>query len=469
MEYFNFRSKMKLDHPVQFGHGRSPMANNYTATMLLIFGFGLFTPWMDWEKIHEKTGFYIPFFYNLFTHDRDGTKFSESKDEYMASSIPEDLRDRQREVHNFMLEQAEKDYNRKTASEEEVNKSFLDMVKDRSQVKAEEKEEKGFLERVRARTSVKAKEAKTASEAGIESDAAPTAEEDQQIKEVTEGKKKVGFRNRKIIEYENRIRQYSTPDKIFRYFATYKVSDEKGRHSEVMMTPEDFLRSITPGSQQPEHLGLDQFHNLSIEELNGSISLDLGVEQSSIFYQLGGGGLITFSDYIFLLTVLSTSRRHFEIAFKMFDLNGDGNVDAKEFEVVTNLMKSQSSMGARHRDHGNTGSTFKGINSGLITFFFGDDREGNLTVDKYLEFQRCLQNEILALEFKRKCGSEEEVISEKDFAELLIAYAGFPPKKKVKMLKRVRKAFKVAPSEGEEGEEGNKSPGIQLSDYLSFY
>ena len=41
------------------------------------------------------------------------------------------------------------------------------------------------------------------------------------------------------------------------------------------------------------------------------------------------GGLITFSDYIFLLTVLSTSRRHFEIAFKMFDLNGDGNVDAK--------------------------------------------------------------------------------------------------------------------------------------------
>ena len=27
-------------------------------------------------------------------------------------------------------------------------------------------------------------------------------------------------------------------------------------------------------------------------------------------------------------------------------------------------------------------------------------------------------------EFKRKCGSEEEVISEKDFAELLIAYAG---------------------------------------------
>ena len=75
------------------------------------------------------------------------------------------------------------------------------------------------------------------------------------------------------------------------------------------------------------------------------------MDEDSIFHQLSSGGLISFSDYIFLLTVLSTSRRHFEIAFKMFDLNGDGNVDAKEFEVVTNLMKNQSSMGARHRDH----------------------------------------------------------------------------------------------------------------------
>jgi hypothetical protein len=35
-----------------------------------------------------------------------------------------------------------------------------------------------------------------------------------------------------VTEYENRIRQYSTPDKVFRYFATYKVVDEKG-NSEV--------------------------------------------------------------------------------------------------------------------------------------------------------------------------------------------------------------------------------------------
>jgi len=39
---------------------------------------------------------------------------------------------------------------------------------------------------------------------------------------------KYGFRTRRIITYENRIRSYSTPDKIFRYFATIKVVDDSG-------------------------------------------------------------------------------------------------------------------------------------------------------------------------------------------------------------------------------------------------
>ena len=54
-----------------------------------------------------------------------------------------------------------------------------------------------------------------------------------------------------MIEYENRIRDYSTPDKIFRYFATLRVAHEGGK-SEVFMTPDDFVRSITPGMKQPE-------------------------------------------------------------------------------------------------------------------------------------------------------------------------------------------------------------------------
>jgi len=271
---------------------------------------------------------------------------------------------------------------------------------------------------------------------------------------------KVGFRDRKIIEYENRMRQYSTPDKVFRYFSTIKIVDEKG-NSEVMMTPEDFLRSMSPGEKQPDNLGLDQFLQVNEEGIAG-ISRLQNIDQKSIFYQLGSGGLISFSDYIFLLTVLSTSRRHFQIAFKMFDLNGDGTVDAEEFQQVTTLLRSNSSTGARHRDHGSN-STFKGINSGLISFFFGEDKNGTLTVERFLEFQRRLQEDILALEFKRKDSQERGKISERDFADLLIAYAGFSNKKKTKMLRRVRKTYEVQEEEEEE------SPGISLKDYLNFY
>lgn len=61
-----------------------------------------------------------------------------------------------------------------------------------------------------------------------------------------------------FIAYEDRIRAYSTPDKIFRYFATLKRVDEDGT-SEIFMTPDDFLRAITPGLKQPDGLDLDAF------------------------------------------------------------------------------------------------------------------------------------------------------------------------------------------------------------------
>ena len=77
----------------------------------------------------------------------------ESRDKNFHSGIPDELREKQREIHDFMMEQAEKDYDRKTGgkvdSEEEANKKFLDMVTARSQVKAEEREEKGLLDIVR--------------------------------------------------------------------------------------------------------------------------------------------------------------------------------------------------------------------------------------------------------------------------------------------------------------------------------
>lgn len=73
--------------------------------------------------------------------------------------------------------------------------------------------------------------------------------------------KKSAFRDRKIIEYENRIRMYSNPDKVFRYFASIKVIYDQNE-SQIYMTPDDFLRALTPGIKQPDGLGLDQFRKI---------------------------------------------------------------------------------------------------------------------------------------------------------------------------------------------------------------
>uniref|UniRef100_A0A1B0BER8 Uncharacterized protein n=1 Tax=Glossina palpalis gambiensis TaxID=67801 RepID=A0A1B0BER8_9MUSC len=153
-------------------------------------------------------------------------------------------------------------------------------------------------------------------------------EESKEAVKATKAKKeKVGFRERKIleyehrirqfstpdkvfryfatiIEYENRIRQFSTPDKVFRYFATIQVPTADDRH-EIFMTPVDFLTSMTPGMKHPEGLGLDQYKRYDPKSVGDCLNLKL--EKDSIFYKLGSYGLITFSDYIFLLTVLSST------------------------------------------------------------------------------------------------------------------------------------------------------------------
>lgn len=299
--------------------------------------------------------------------------------------------------------------------------------------------------------------------AEVTGDNSETESSEEEEDDKKKKKKKVGFRDRKIIEYENRIRAYSTPDKIFRYFATLKVLNTVTSEYEICMTPADFVRSITPGIKQPDGLGLDQFRKFDPKNPNNRNRHDeypeLELGEDSIFYKLGQSGLISFSDYILLLTVLSTPQRNFEIAFQMFDLNGDGNVDAEEFEKVQQIVMNQTSMGMRHRDRSTTGNVNKGVSSALATYFFGADGSKKLTVENFLDFQLQLQTEILRIEFERYVNEPgpNATISEKEFGTILLAYAGLTEAKRVKMMKRVKKTFK------------NNSQGITLEEYIDFW
>ncbi|XP_067876556.1 calcium uptake protein 1, mitochondrial isoform X2 [Heterodontus francisci] len=294
-----------------------------------------------------------------------------------------------------------------------------------------------------AATSVK-HTARTGS-SGIEEgqDGEKTVKSQEEDAQMEKKKKRRGFRDRKVMEYENRIRAYSTPDKIFRYFATLKIINENG-DSEVFMTPQDFVRSITPNEKQPENQGLDQFIVKRYDGKKLSHGREKFADEDSIFYTLGECGLISFSDYIFLTTVLSTPHRNFEIAFKMFDLNGDGEVDLEEFEQVQSIIRSQTSIGMRHRDRSTTGNTLKsGVSSALTTYFFGADLKGKLTIKHFLEFQRKLQQDVLKLEFD-KHDPVNGRITERQFGSMLLAYSGVQSKKLTAVLKTIKKQFKDA-------------------------
>lgn len=66
------------------------------------------------------------------------------------------------------------------------------------------------------------------------------------------------------------------------------------------------------------------------------------------------------------------------------------------------------------------------------------------------------------MEFSRKDPVHENGnISEKQFAELLLTYADYAPKKRSSTLKRVKKAFKTT--------EEHQFPGISLEEYINIF
>ena len=55
---------------------------------------------------------------------------------------------------------------------------------------------------------------------------------------------------------------------------------------------------------------------------------------------LGHNGLISFSEYLFLLTILTKPQSGFKIAFAMLDRNGDGKIDKDEYMVIETVYSS---------------------------------------------------------------------------------------------------------------------------------
>ncbi|KAL9376191.1 hypothetical protein Peur_030311 [Populus x canadensis] len=225
------------------------------------------------------------------------------------------------------------------------------------------------------------------------------------------------FRRKIFFNYEKRIRLRSPPEKVFEYFASLRSPD-----GEVLMTPEDLMRAVVPVFPPSEsHLVRDGY--LKGERNPG----ELRCTSSEFFmlFDVNNDGLISFKEYIFFATLLSIPESSFSVAFRMFDFNNNGEIDKGEFKKVMALMRAQNRQGAVHRDGLRPGLKVHGSveNGGLVEHFFGKDGKASLRHDKFVQFMRDLNNEILRLEFAHYDYKLRGTISAKDFALSMVASA----------------------------------------------
>ncbi|XP_065013671.1 calcium uptake protein, mitochondrial-like isoform X1 [Musa acuminata AAA Group] len=225
------------------------------------------------------------------------------------------------------------------------------------------------------------------------------------------------YRRRVFFKYEKRIRLRSSPEKIFEYFAS-----SKNPEGEVCMTPADLMRAVVPVFP-PSDSDIVRDGYLRGEHDPG----ELRCAPSTFFmlFDTNNDGLISFPEYIFFVTLLSIPESSFSVAFKMFDLDNNGEIEREEFKKVMGLMRSYNRQGASHNNGLRIGLKVGGSieNGGLVEYFFGKDGKGCLQLDKFVQFLRDLHDEIVRLEFSHYDLKSRGTISAKDFALSMVASA----------------------------------------------
>nr|CAD7569660.1 unnamed protein product [Timema californicum] len=105
---------------------------------------------------------------------------------------------------------------------------------------------------------------------------------------------------------------------------------------QLYMTPQDFLESVVEQEPRPRL----KRRVLTSKELEMIRDQTPPLSQSSpqMFRTLRDKGIISYTEYLFLLSILTKPRTGFEIAFNMFDTDGNQRVDKNEFLVIRQLL-----------------------------------------------------------------------------------------------------------------------------------
>ncbi|XP_063616217.1 calcium uptake protein 3, mitochondrial isoform X3 [Cydia splendana] len=205
-------------------------------------------------------------------------------------------------------------------------------------------------------------------------------------------------------------------------------------NGQLYMTPQDFLESVVEQEPRPR-LKRRVLTTKEIEQLRDSTpALKKGSPQ--MFRSLRDRGIISYTEYLFLLSILTKPASGFQIAFNMFDTDGNQRVDKNEFLVMEKIF-SFAWRGKRGLESQEGGDADKpqdsyvndeqglqrrhNVDTLLQVHFFGKKGTSDLKFDGFKQFMENLQTEVLELEFQ-EFAKGHETISEVDFAKILLRY-----------------------------------------------
>ncbi|XP_051505880.1 calcium uptake protein 3, mitochondrial-like isoform X3 [Myxocyprinus asiaticus] len=203
----------------------------------------------------------------------------------------------------------------------------------------------------------------------------------------------------------------------FRLFSSLEYEGQ------LYMTPLDFIESITMIEPKKKRF----WRSLSKQDLDKILSDTPPVWKGSsrLFRNLRERGIIAYTEYLFLLCILTKPHAGFKIAFNMFDADGNEMVDKREFMVLEEIFRKKNekrkerggdtdSLSLLHEPENVTDTT-------LLVHFFGRKGKSELNFDDFYRFMDNLQTEVLEIEFLSYTKGMT-TISEEDFASILLRY-----------------------------------------------
>eukprot|EP00062_Callorhinchus_milii_P008330 gi/632950891/ref/XP_007890985.1/ PREDICTED: calcium uptake protein 3, mitochondrial isoform X4 [Callorhinchus milii] len=210
----------------------------------------------------------------------------------------------------------------------------------------------------------------------------------------------------------------SSQEQRFRQFASVEYEGQ------FYMTPKDFIQAVTTDEPSRVHprksLTRQELENVLIE------TPPVWKGTSNLFRTLQDRGIIAYTEYLFLLCILTKPHAGFKIAFNMFDTDGNQMVDKKEFLVLQEIFRNKNEKRGRRGDDEEKSAQVRIedsfiVDTTLLVHFFGRRGKAELNCDDFYRFMDNLQTEVLETEFL-SYSKGMITISEEDFARTLLRY-----------------------------------------------